>query len=95
MGTRAEALARLSPAERARTIIAAGTHVGWPIDGETVMAPYLDADGRPVLMVDPETSGRLLCVGAVDMQMGASRNLGTVVLGGWLQPIAAAQLSGP
>jgi len=92
INARIDTIAALTPAQRARTVVAAGRQVSWLVGDEIITAPYLDQQGAPVLVVDAETGMRLIDVGEVDAQFRVAPPLGTVMLSGWLQPVVKSQL---
>lgn len=62
------------------------------VGDEVVKAPYIDQSGCPVLVVDAETSLRLLESGGVDARLRVAPPLGIVILTGCLQPVVKSQL---
>lgn len=79
----------LAPAERARTVVAAGTQVQVAVDGRLVRAPYVDLDGTPVLVVAAEHADALGSSSLLCLRMVGPGDLGTVVLSGMLAPLSA------
>ena len=81
--------ASLAPAERARTVVAAGTQVQVVVDGRPAQAPYVDLDGTPVLGVPAEHAEALRSASLLCLRMASPGGLGTVVLTGVLAPLSA------
>ena len=86
MGARELAVATLSPACRARTILAAGTWLPWRTDDLTRHAPYLEQDGTPMLLVERATADDLLTAGAVAIESDALPELGVLRMVGSVWP---------
>ena len=88
------AIAALTPAVRARTILAAGSWLPWRADDIEQQAPYLDQDGTPLLVVERAAADDLLRVGAVSIASDALPELGTLQLVGSAWPaVADSQLA--
>jgi hypothetical protein len=82
-------VASLSPAARARTALAACSWLSWsPAESNDGWAPYFEQGGAPVLLVERQTSVRLLSVGYAEAELVALPELGIVRLGGALWPVA-------
>jgi hypothetical protein len=79
----------LAPAERARTVVAAGTQVQVVVNGRPARAPYVDLDGTPVLVVPAEHADALRTSSLLCLRMASPGGLGTVVLSGALAPLSA------
>jgi len=77
----------LSPAARARTVLAAGTWLSWSAADSLCSAPYFEETGSPVLLVERETSDQLLDIGYASTTSYVLPDLGTVRLGGELWPV--------
>jgi hypothetical protein len=80
------AIAALSPACRARTILAAGTWLPWRTEDTAQHAPYLDQDGTPLLLVERATADELLAAGVVSIESDALPELGVLRLRGSVWP---------
>ena len=80
-------VARMSPATRARTALAACRWLSAPDDANG-RAPYFEDCGCPVLMVERSTSAQLLDIGRATVELVALPELGTVWLGGPSWPMA-------
>jgi uncharacterized protein DUF2470 len=80
------AIAALSPACRARTILAAGTWLPWRTEDGSQHAPYLDQDGTPLLLVERATADELLTAGVVSIESDALPELGVLRLRGSVWP---------
>lgn len=76
----------MSPAQRARTVLAAAGPVPWQLDATTVVAPFFEQDGCPVLLVDPQDTSELLVAGRVSVQLDLLPALGRVLLSGYVVP---------
>lgn len=83
---RTAAVAALSPAVRARTILAAGSWLPWRTDGATGQAPYVEQDGTPLVVVEAETAEHLLAEGEVLVESDAVPELGRLRLIGSVWP---------
>jgi uncharacterized protein DUF2470 len=80
------AIAALSPACRARTILAAGTWLPWRTEDNAQHAPYLDQDGTPLLLVERASADALLTAGLVSVESDALPELGVLRLRGSVWP---------
>jgi hypothetical protein len=78
----------LTPAERARTIVAAGTWLRWATDSEDCLTPYVEEGGSPVLLVERVESERILRRGYTSTESAVLPSLGRVRLGGEPWPVA-------
>lgn len=77
----------MSPALRARTILAAAGPAPWQIDDtEVVVAPFFELDGCPVLLLEPEYTSALLVAGRVRARLDLLPALGQVLLSGYVVP---------
>ncbi len=83
------AIAALTPAVRARTILAAGSWLPWRADDLERQSPYLDQDGTPLLVVERTTADDLLRVGGVSVASDALPELGILELLGSVWPAVA------
>lgn len=86
MSLRESAIAALSPACRARTILAAGTWLPWRTEAAAEQAPYLEQHGTPLLLVERATADGLLDAGEVSIESGALPELGVLQLRGSVWP---------
>jgi hypothetical protein len=80
------AVAALSPACRARTILAAGTWLPWRTDDAALYAPYLEQDGTPMLLVERGTAEDLLTAGQVSIESDVLPELGVLRMVGSVWP---------
>jgi len=76
------AIVALSPACRARTILAAGSWLPWRTEDAAAHAPYLEQDGTPLLLVERATADELLGAGVVSIESDALPELGVLRLHG-------------
>lgn len=83
------AIAALSPAVRARTILAAGSWLPCRTDDTVRHAPYLEQDGTPLLLVEGGTADDLLLAGQVSLSSAALPELGVLELVGSVWPAVA------
>ena len=93
MRARDLAIAALSPAVRARTILAAGTWLPWRTEDAVAYAPYLEQDGTPMLEVEREVAEGLLAAGEVSIECDVLPELGVLQLIGCVWPATDSQLS--
>lgn len=87
--TRDLAIAALTPAVRARTILAAGSWLPWRAGDTERHAPYLDQDGTPLLVVEQAGADDLLQAGEVTIASDVLPELGTLELLGSVWPAVA------
>ena len=87
--SRDRAIAALTPAVRARTILAAGSWLPWRADDLKRQAPYLDQDGTPLLVVERTTADGLVRAGDVSVASDALPELGMLELAGRAWPAVA------
>lgn len=76
----------MSPAQRARTVLAAAGPVPWQIDGTDVIAPFFELDGSPILLLEPEHTSTLLVAGRATVRLDLLPALGQVILSGYVVP---------
>ena len=86
MTARDTAISALSPACRARTILAAGSWLPWRTDDVALHAPYIEQDGTPMLLVERATADDLLSAGEVSIESDALPELGVLRLVGSVWP---------
>ena len=86
MTARDTAISALSPACRARTILAAGSWLPWRTDDVALHAPYIEQDGTPMLLVERATADDLLSAGEVSIESDAMPELGVLQLVGSVWP---------
>lgn len=84
--TQPELVNAMSPAQRARTVLAAAGPVPWQIDETTVVAPFFELDGCPVLLLEPEDTAAVLVAGRVSAHLDLLPALGQVLLSGYVLP---------
>ena len=82
------AISALSPACRARTILAAGSWLPWRTDDVALHAPYIEQDGTPMLLVERATADELLSAGTVSIESAALPELGVLRMVGSVWPAA-------
>lgn len=87
------AIATLSPAVRARTILAAGSWLPWRTADAIAYAPYVEQDGTPMLLVERAVADDLLAAGEVSIESEALPELGVLRLLGSVWPATDSQLS--
>ncbi len=75
-------LLALSPAERARTALAACSFVSWRHDDQTTVAPFLEEDGSLLLLVTEAVARRLIEVGGGQVEVGLNASIGVLRLSG-------------
>lgn len=75
-------LLTLTPAQRARTALAACSFVSWCHDGETGVAPFLEEDGSLLLLVNRPVSRQLLGASAGQVEVGLNASIGVLRLSG-------------
>jgi hypothetical protein len=93
MRARGLAVVTLSPAVRARTILAAGSWLPWRTNDAVAYAPYLEQDGTPMLVVERAVAEDLLAAGEVSIESEALPELGVLQLLGSVWPATDSQLS--
>lgn len=86
MSARDLAVAALTPACRARTILAAGSWLPWRTDDAALQAPYVEQDGMPMLLVERATADDLLTAGEVSIESDVLPELGVLRLVGSVWP---------
>ncbi len=86
MIARDTAISALSPACRARTILAAGSWLPWRTEDVALDAPYIEQDGTPMLLVERATADDLLSAGEVSIESDALPELGVLRLVGSVWP---------
>ena len=86
MTARDTAISALSPACRARTILAAGSWLPWRTEDVALHAPYIEQDGTPMLLVERATADDLLTAGEVSIESDALPELGVLRLVGSVWP---------
>lgn len=84
MWTRENTVQSMTPAHRARTVLAAGAFLPWSAGDDVVTAPYFVRNGAPVLLVDRQVSERLVGIGRISVVLEHLPVLGTVMLSGWV-----------
>lgn len=87
MQLRNDTVGSMSPADRARTVLAAGAFLPWPIGESQVSAPYFVHGAAPVLLLDREETDQLLDIGRISVVLEHLPVLGTVMLSGWVQRV--------
>ena len=85
--SRHHTVAAMTRAERARTVVAAGSHLPWSIGDDLVVAPYFEIDGAPVLLTRRDDAERLLAAGHTTVQLNPLPGLGVVLLAGRVRPV--------
>lgn len=88
--SRHHTVAAMTRAERARTVVAAGSHLPWSIGDDLVVAPYFEIDGTPVLLARRDDAERLLAAGHTTVQLNPLPGLGVVLLAGRVRPVDLA-----
>lgn len=84
--SRPEFLGSFTPAQRARTVLAAAGPLPWQVQDVAVLAPFFEVDGSPVLVSAPEHTATLLASGRVTVRLELLPAIGTVVLTGRAEP---------
>lgn len=76
----------MSPAQRARTVLATTGPTPWQINDTALVAPFFELDGCPVLLLEPEDTSAVLVAGRVSAHLDLLPTLGQVLLSGYVVP---------
>lgn len=80
--------AAISPASRARSIVATEPSASWTYEGETCALSFVDEAGTPLLLVPSDTYERMLVAGRSELLVRFPETAGAVLLAGHFWSVA-------